>query len=140
MNGGGEFVTGLVELGIILLGSRFRFEGRVPSEKALDGIDVLLFLNPNEPSGRVVAEAQIAGITVVVPNAGGASEFVEHGKTGFRFRPGDASSAAAVLDEALTFASRNESVALSIREYAQAAYDAVGQSRKYEAALDVSTR
>jgi glycosyltransferase involved in cell wall biosynthesis len=69
-----------------------RLEGRVAPEAALDGLDVVLVANPDEPMGRTAVEAQLRGLPVIVPDHGGAAELVEDGVTGVRFRAGDAES------------------------------------------------
>ncbi len=51
-----------------------------------------------EPFGRTVIEAQAMGRPVVVSDAGGTAETVEHGVTGWRVRPGDPGALAATLD------------------------------------------
>jgi glycosyltransferase involved in cell wall biosynthesis len=73
------------------------FEGRVPRESAIGGIDVLLVASSVEAMGRTVIEAQVAGIPVVVPDEGGASELVIDHKTGLKFKARDSSSLARVL-------------------------------------------
>ena len=51
-----------------------------------------------EPFGRTVIEAQAMGRPVVVSDAGGTAETVEHGVTGWRVRPGDPGALAATID------------------------------------------
>ncbi len=51
-----------------------------------------------EPFGRTVVEAQAMGRPVVVSDAGGTAETVEHGVTGWRVRPGDPGALAATID------------------------------------------
>lgn len=97
-----EYEVEIDRLGAQLLGDRYRREARRPHTEVLDGVDVLLFLNPTEPSGRIVAEAQAAGVPVVCTDEGGASEFVHDGETGWTFRAGDRGSAAAAIDEVLS--------------------------------------
>ncbi len=55
-----------------------------------------------EAFGRVVAEAQAMGRPVVVADHGGAAEQVIAGETGWLFAPGDASSLADALAQALS--------------------------------------
>ncbi len=45
-----------------------RLEGRVPPESALAGLDVVLVANADEPMGRTAVEAQLRGLTVIVPD------------------------------------------------------------------------
>ncbi len=51
-----------------------------------------------EPFGRTVIEAQAMARLVVVSDAGGTAETVEHGVTGWRVRPSDPAALAATLD------------------------------------------
>ncbi len=60
-----------------------------------------IVVNPSvepEPFGRTVIEAQAMGRPVVVSDAGGTAETVEHGVTGWRVRPGDPGALSATLD------------------------------------------
>ena len=50
-----------------------------------------------EAFGIVGAEAMASGLGLVSTGGGGASELFEHGKTGFRFQPGDVDGLVAVL-------------------------------------------
>ena len=54
-----------------------------------------------EPFGRTVIEAQAMGRPVVVSDAGGTAETVEHGVTGWRVRPSDPGALAATIDAIL---------------------------------------
>ncbi len=54
-----------------------------------------------EPFGRTVVEAQAMGRPVVVSDAGGTAETVDHGVTGWRVRPNDSAALAAALTEVL---------------------------------------
>ncbi len=51
-----------------------------------------------EPFGRTVIEAQAMARLVVVSDAGGTAETVEHGVTGWRVRPSDPAALAATID------------------------------------------
>ena len=51
-----------------------------------------------EPFGRTVIEAQAMARIVVVSDAGGTAETVEHGVTGWRVRPSDPAALAATID------------------------------------------
>ena len=54
-----------------------------------------------EPFGRTVIEAQAMGRPVVVSDAGGTAETVEHGITGWRVRPSDPAALALAIDAIL---------------------------------------
>jgi glycosyltransferase involved in cell wall biosynthesis len=87
-----------VEDAVAAADSVVRMEGAVPTAQAFTGVDVVVVCNDREPMGRTVAEAQLRGIPVVVPSAGGASELVEPGVTGLHFKPNDSASLAAQLE------------------------------------------
>ena len=74
------------------------FQADVPAELA--EMDVLVHASViPEPFGQVVVEGMAAGVPVVASNAGGPSEIVEHGRTGFLTPPGDVGALAAQLRE-----------------------------------------
>jgi glycosyltransferase involved in cell wall biosynthesis len=52
-----------------------------------------------EPFGRVIVEAMLCGRPVVAADAGGATEIVEHGHTGWLTPPGDALKLAAIINQ-----------------------------------------
>ena len=54
-----------------------------------------------EPFGRVVIEAQAMARLVIVADAGGGAETVEHNRTGWRFPPGDVAMLALAIDTGL---------------------------------------
>ena len=55
-----------------------------------------------EAFGRVMAEAQAAGVPVIASDLGAAPEIVPHGETGWLFPAGDPAALAATIAEALT--------------------------------------
>jgi glycosyltransferase involved in cell wall biosynthesis len=55
----------------------------------LSASDICVLPSSQEPFGRVVVEAWMVGVPVVVSDAGGPAELVEHGHTGLCFRNGD---------------------------------------------------
>ena len=67
-----------------------------------------------EPFGRTVVEAQAMGRPVVVSDAGGTAETVDHGVTGWRVPPNDPAALAAALLEVLRL-SAAERAALGAR-------------------------
>ena len=70
-----------VQLG---LQDRVSFPGFLPNIAAvLQQIDLLVHPVANEPFGRVMLEAQLAGLPVVSIKAGGASEIITDSSTGF---------------------------------------------------------
>lgn len=80
---------------------RVLFHGTQPKTVIYADLDVLLVTNDNEPSGRSVGEAMMAGVAVLVPDRGGASEFFVAGESGLTYRSGDAEDAGRVLREML---------------------------------------
>lgn len=120
-----------------LAGVPHRFEGRVPQREALAGLDVLLHCNPDEPAGRVVQEAQLSGVVALVPDRGGAREFVEDGVTGMVFQPGSADDIARKLD-LLADPDRRAQIARNARERAVIAYNPERQSTRYLRAIRAS--
>jgi len=50
-----------------------------------------------EPFGRVIVEAMLCGTPVIAAGAGGATELIEHGKTGWLAPPGDADKLAELI-------------------------------------------
>lgn len=56
----------------------------------MQALDVLVHPAETEPFGRVVVEAMAAGRPVVAVNAGGPSEIILDGQTGFLVKPNDA--------------------------------------------------
>ena len=73
-----------------------------------------------EPFGIAAAEAMMRGTAVVVSGAGGLSEYVAHGRTGFSVAPGDAGGLGALLGELLGDRDRLERVGRAGRAFALA--------------------
>ncbi|BEP13266.1 hypothetical protein acdb102_15770 [Acidothermaceae bacterium B102] len=112
-----------------------RLEGRVAPEVALDGLDVVLVANRIEPMGRTAVEAQLRGLPVVVPDAGGAAELVEDGVTGLYFVAGDDKSLAATLQRLATDPELRERLGRQAREMAVVRHDPTIYAKAYVAAL-----
>ncbi len=82
------------------IADRVRMVGQcddMPAALMLADIVVNPSLEP-EPFGRTVIEAQAMARLVVVSDAGGTAETVEHGVNGWRVRPSDPAALAATLD------------------------------------------
>ncbi|MEC0171590.1 glycosyltransferase family 4 protein [Paenibacillus graminis] len=74
------------------LGTSIRFTGFVDSQEKsylLQIADVCVFPSLYEPFGIVALEAMGSGTPVIVSEAGGLTEIVEHGRTGLTSIPGD---------------------------------------------------
>lgn len=129
------YFESVLEAGALTLGDRFVYEGRVDGDQALLGIDVLLFLNPREPSGRTIAEAQLLGIPVVGPTEGGASEFIEEGITGLKASVDNPEEVSAALRRLIADGALVERLRAGGRAHAERWYDANQQGRAYLNAL-----
>lgn len=75
------------------------FHGHRKPEDIYESIDILFVGNENEPSGRTVGEALSWGVPVVVPDTGGAMEFIIPGESGLVYKNGEAPSATRALDD-----------------------------------------
>ncbi|MFH1416473.1 MAG: glycosyltransferase [Elusimicrobiota bacterium] len=64
-----------------------------------DSIDLLILLSREESFPRVVLEAAARGVPSVAPDVGGIKEFIEHGETGFIYKPGDIEEASGYVTE-----------------------------------------
>jgi glycosyltransferase involved in cell wall biosynthesis len=85
------------------LADRIRFAGNcddMPAALALADVVVHASVKP-EAFGRVVIEAQAMERAVIASDLGGPVETVEHGVTGWRVPPGDATALAAAMDAVL---------------------------------------
>lgn len=118
------------------LGSRVSFEGKVPKELVFDGLDALLFVSDREPSGRTLAEAQASGLPVVVVDAGGAAEFVQHGISGLKFEQNSSSSALTSLLALRESSELRETLSRGGFARARDEYDPATQARRYVDALE----
>ncbi|MFM7055389.1 MAG: glycosyltransferase family 4 protein [Planctomycetota bacterium] len=69
--------------------------------EAYASADVFVYASETETMGNVILEAMASGLPVVAAGAGGVSSLVEHGVTGFLFRPGNAAEAAGYVRKLL---------------------------------------
>lgn len=82
------------------LQARIRFLGFQPDvTRVMDAIDVLLVPSENEPFGRVVIEAMLAGKPVIGTRGGGIPEIIVDGETGILVNQGDISAMSVALQE-----------------------------------------
>ncbi|HHX51656.1 MAG TPA: glycosyltransferase family 4 protein, partial [Clostridia bacterium] len=99
------------------IGSRVYFAGYV-EEKAknffYNKARVAVFPSLYEPFGIVALEGMAAGVPVVVADTGGLAEIITHRENGLKTYPGDASSLASNIIEALS----NETLRNQIRDRA----------------------
>jgi glycogen synthase len=61
--------------------------------EAYASADVFVYASETETMGNVILEAMASGLPVVAAGAGGVTSLVDHGVTGFLFRPGRADEA-----------------------------------------------
>jgi glycosyltransferase involved in cell wall biosynthesis len=83
-----------------------------------DAVVVVVPSEWHEPFGRVIVEAFSRGTPVIAARAGGISELVEEGKTGFLFTP----AVSAELAERVERLICNPGLAVSMRAFARQAY------------------
>ena len=85
------------ELGI---GDRVLFHGfRNNPQDYLAECDVFVMCSTYEPFGMPAAEAGVLGIPLIVSKAGGLTEIVIHGKSGYQFEIGDYKQLSSYLEE-----------------------------------------
>ncbi|MBW9094151.1 glycosyltransferase family 4 protein [Microbacterium jejuense] len=125
----------IVNLARELFGDDFSDEGRVPQNAAMKGLDILVLTNDNEPFGRVAAEAQLAGVLAVGPDAGGIGEILTDGETGFTYRVDERGSLADAIRRAIRECSSGTGVVERARQNALDLFDPARQSREYFDAL-----
>lgn len=128
----------ILSLGRSSLGEAFIAEGSVPVENAFSDLDVLVIANPTEPMGRTALEAQLAGVVVVVPDTGGSAELVDHGRTGFHYRAGDAAALTDAIRQALD--TERAPLLARARAAATATTDPAVYARSYTQAISRSAR
>ncbi|MFJ5760215.1 glycosyltransferase family 4 protein [Neobacillus sp. NPDC093182] len=101
-----------LEENILFLGKR----DDIPSLLSNSDIFVHASLLDNQPLS--VIEAQLAGIAVIVSDAGGLPEMVEHGKTGIITRAGDPTALFSQLTELLTNDQYREALGSNAKKWA----------------------
>ncbi len=72
----------------------------------------------------VIVEAFAAGLPVIASNVGGLASVVEHGRTGFLFRPGDPADLAAQVDRVWTNPRRGTELGQAARREYELKYTA----------------
>jgi glycosyltransferase involved in cell wall biosynthesis len=103
--------------------------------------DMLVFPSQwYETFGRVAAEAFAAGTPVIAANIGAVAELVEHGRTGFKFRPGDPEDLVTQVEWALSHSAELRRMREEVRAEFEAKYTAERNYRVlmeiYQAALE----
>lgn len=110
------------ELGI---GDLVEFHGHIREVYSfLTTLDVAVHASVSaEPFGRVVAEAMVCGVPVVVSSAGGPSGYVKDGETGLHAAMGDPADLARVLQRLVESPTLRQSLATAGRAFALEAFD-----------------
>jgi glycosyltransferase involved in cell wall biosynthesis len=100
-DGRADYIHGLhrlaVEMGVA--GEVFFAGYRPDARQLLAGCRALLMTAPDEPFGRVVAEAMLDGVPVVAVDGGGVAELVDDGVDGLLCPPGDPKALARGLEQ-----------------------------------------
>jgi glycosyltransferase involved in cell wall biosynthesis len=95
-----------------------------------------------ETFGRVAIEAFAKGTPVLISDIGAIAELVEEGRTGWRFRPGDAEDLAARVDQIMSSPHLLPAMGLEARREFEAKYTADGNYRLlmniYDRAISLS--
>ena len=73
-------------------------------------------MNGSEHFGLPIAEAQSCGTPCIVPSTGGGAEIVEEGRTGFLYKPGDASSLSERMIQSIVCPNEMAEMRISARE------------------------
>jgi glycosyltransferase involved in cell wall biosynthesis len=118
------------------LGPRFVYDGMVARDEVMRGLDAVVVANPDEPFGRTVIEAQLAGVVPLVPDSGGSRELVEPGETGLVYGAGDGASFAAQLAALHDDAGLRSRLRAAAPARAARLADPHRISRRYAAALE----
>lgn len=119
-----QYAERAIELGHTLLGRRFSYDGVVAVENLYSDVDLLIMMNSTEPSGRTVAEAQLAGVVPIVPDQGGAVEFVDGGEAGGIYGKEDGASLPEVIERLANDSKLFSRLSRNARCYAEVHYSA----------------
>ncbi|MEM9808691.1 MAG: glycosyltransferase [Cyanobacteria bacterium P01_D01_bin.56] len=95
-----------------------------------------------EPFGRVIVEAMLCGTPVVAAAAGGATELIDHGQTGWLTSPGDVQRLADVINTCYSQPSQAKSYAQRAQMLAKQRFNLDGTNFKIKSLLSevVKTR
>ncbi|MCB1103216.1 MAG: glycosyltransferase [Cephaloticoccus sp.] len=105
--------------GLISLGYHLRADQLA---RCYQAADIFLGTATEEAFGQTVMEAQLCGVPAVAFHAGGVSEIIRHGLTGFLTRNADVQAAVAALRDLLTNPVRRSEFAHRAREFAAARF------------------
>lgn len=99
--------------------------------EALSGIDVLVLPSLNEAVGRVLLEAQSAGIPVVATRVGGIPDVVKDGLTGILVPPSDSGALAAAIKVLALDSARRIEMGAAAKDWAVKQFSLRGMLDKY---------
>jgi glycosyltransferase involved in cell wall biosynthesis len=86
--------------------------------EALSGIDVVVLPSLNDAVGRVLLEAQSAGIPVIATRVGGIPDVVKDGHTGIIVPPSDSGALAAAMRSLAADSARRAAMGASAKDWA----------------------
>jgi glycosyltransferase involved in cell wall biosynthesis len=132
----GGFAARAIERAAAVLGPRFVYDGMVARDAVMTGLDVLVVANPDEPFGRTVIEAQLAGVIPLVPDTGGSRELVDPAASGLHYRAGDGASFVAQLGVLSEDVELRERLRTSAPAHAARFTDPARIARQYAFALE----
>tara|TARA_R110002049_G_scaffold4601_1_gene31688 strand:- start:80231 stop:81373 length:1143 start_codon:yes stop_codon:yes gene_type:complete len=113
------------------------FRSDIP--EVMQGCDLVLHTSIDpEPFGRVIAEAMLASRPVVAANAGGVTEIIDHGSTGWLAPPGDANATRDASEIAIL--KSDSSMISRARDFARSQFDLFDRAEELSRVIDrVST-
>lgn len=115
-------------------GARVRFVGMVADVRGvLRAADAVVNASPAEPFGLSVLEAQACGVPVVVPDAGGLTDFVTDGVTGRVFALDDPASFTSALAALLQSPAQRCALADAALTQTRARYSLVARADAFAA-------
>lgn len=117
------------------VGESVTFLGRTDAvEQVMGAADVLLVPSENEPFGRVIVEAMIAGTPVVASRSGGPRELIDDGVTGVLAADDTPEEWARAVSRLLADRRRSAAISAAAREFAQ---DRFSRERVTRATLEL---
>ena len=89
-----------------------------------------------EPFGRGIVEARLCGTPVVAAAAGGATELIDHGQTGWLTPPGDAKKLADIINECQSEPERLKTITQQAQTQAKQRFDLETTNRQVSELLN----
>jgi glycosyltransferase involved in cell wall biosynthesis len=97
----------------------------------LQSMDVFALTSRSEGMPQALLEACVARIPVIASRVGGIPEFIDHGRTGLLFTPGDEVELAAGLVKLVSDRAAAQRMSLAAHEYVVARFDIARMARDY---------